>query len=167
MFVQTIMIGDIPANVLKYYNAVVAVHSSPVIRTYVLLADWLPVHMNEAQNRAVPSSFAFYRCVLRRRPDVVPDGGAGTGAGSSAGASAGRSMHRKSNVPPVDTCLLSAAEVVQLRETYDFVAVTSYASENDVCAVVHAIQTHASARGTPSSTLSSTPSSKQSSASSS
>ena len=161
MFVQIIMIGDIPANVLKYYNAVVGVHSSPVIRTYVLLASWLPVHMNEAQNRAVPSSFAFYRCVLKRTPAIRPDGSAVTtsasaSAGASTGASAGRSVHRKLNVPLVDTCLLSAAEVVQLRETYDFVAVTSCASENDVHAVVHAIRMHAGASSTPSRTPSNT-----------
>ena len=136
---------------LKYYNAVVAVHSSPVRRTFVLLADWLPVHMNETQNRAVPSSFAFYRCVLRKRRGAGGGAGGGTGGGTGGGkgdgtsdgkgkgGGKGGSAHRKLNVPPADTCVLSAAEVVALRETYDFVSVTGCASENDVHAVVHAI----------------------------
>jgi len=72
----------------------------------------------------------------------LADGGGkgdGTSDGKGKGGGKGGSAHRKLNVPPADTCVLSAAEVVALRETYDFVSVTGCASENDVHAVVHAI----------------------------
>ena len=119
--------------VRRYVNKVVAVHVGPTLRTHVVLADWLPVYMHETQEKTVPHKVQFFRCVPAIRLAHRPVHGS-----VQCQAPHGAKHGRRHSSAPIDTHVLTAAQVVLLREYFQLVPVTTCASENDVRAVLHA-----------------------------